>query len=269
MLVVAIVNQKGGVGKTTTAVTLGHGLALLGYRVLVVDLDSQGHVAEALGLEKTPGLYEFINSSHPRRALVKARSNLWIVPGDKTTAVLKKEMVAMPLGGVFVLDDKLQEMGGSFDIAILDTAPSIDILQTNALLAADYLLVPTRLDHLALDGVNDVLKSLAQLKRGLGRRVEVRCRLLAVLPTFYDRQTRETRVLLDKLIERFGHLVWPPIPVDTKLREAPAYGRTIWEYAPGTRAVKGVQGRNGSFIGGYDEIRKRVKEVLDGRRTQA
>ena len=259
MITIAIANQKGGTGKTTTAITLAHRLAMDGYRVLLVDTDVQGHVATALGLDKAPGIYRLVQWYQDLGDLlvVQARENLDVIPGDKTTEPAKRILASMDFRER-ILADALEELAEGYDVAVIDCAPSVDVLHVAALVAADRLVVPTKLDYLAVDGVNEVLASLAEIKR----RSSAAPDLLGVLPTFFDRQTNETLVQLKTLVNAFGRHVLPPIPVDTRLREAPAYGQTIWEYAPRSRSVVGVVNGNGTAVGGYAQFVERVKERL-------
>ncbi len=257
--VLAVANQKGGVGKTTTAVTLGHGLALEGFRVLVVDLDVQGHVAKALGMRKEPGLYRVIALEEAIETQIRqARPGLDILPSDKRTEMAKRILVSMDFKED-VLARKLEPVRELYHLIILDCAPSLDVLHVASLVASDLLLVPTKLDHLALDGVNEVLRSVVQLRQMRGEAPL----FVGVLPTFYDRTTRETLVQLKQLIGAFKDKVLPPIPLDTKLREAAAYRKTIWEYAPRSRSVVGFHNSNGNHIGGYKTLVERFKEVLN------
>jgi chromosome partitioning protein len=254
MTILTLANQKGGVGKTTTAVTLAHGLALAGQRTLLVDLDPQGHVAFALGMDKAPGLYRLIVEEEkiPDVALF-SREFLDIVPGDKKTEKAKRTIV--------VSNFPTETMGrllkdAPYDAVILDLAPSLDVLHISALMASDWVLIPTRLDAMAVDGVNEVLRSMGEVaERGhkLG---------YSILPTFFDRTTRETVVQLRSLVETFNGHVWPPIPQDTKAREAPAYGKSLWEYCPRSPAVIGF---DGGYESGYVSTMRRVMEVISGQ----
>lgn len=258
--VVAVANQKGGTGKTTTVVTLGHRLAMDGHRVLLVDTDVQGHVAVALGLEKQPGIYQAVQwfQGVGKLLIVPARERLDIIPGDKSTEPAKRILAGMDFRER-ILAEMFAEVGGKYDVALIDCAPSVDVLHVAALVAADYLIVPTRLDHLAIDGVAEVVNSLAGIRRRSGRGAN----LLGILPTFLDRQTNESEIQLRALVQKFGKLVLPPVPVDTRLRECPAHGKTIWEYAPNTRSVVGVSmNGSGKLVGGYLQVVEKIKEVL-------
>lgn len=260
MITLAIANQKGGTAKTTTAVTLGHRLALDGLRVLLVDTDVQGHVAKALGMDKGPGIRRLVDRAQfgdGRLLVVEARPNLDVIPSDKTTEPAKRALVAMDFRER-VLADALAGLAGDYDVAIIDCAPSVDVLHVAALVASDYLVVPSKLDYLAVDGINEVLTSVIEIERRAPKAPE----LLGILPTFLDRTTNETMVQLRALVKTFGGLVLPPIPVDVKLREAPAYGQTIWEYAPRSRSVVGIRNGSGQYLGGYNQFVDRVRKVL-------
>ncbi len=258
---VALANQKGGVGKTTTAVTLGHGLAAKGLRVLVVDLDPQGHVAESLGLGKAPGLYNLLVVDQPLgRVVVHARANLDVVPGDKRTEAAKRHLTAMDFREKALA---VALKGAPYDVILFDCAPSFDVLHVTALVASDFLLIPTRLDYLAADGVNEVLRSTGEVMAA-GYPIG----LLGILPTFFDRVTRETTSQLRGLVDLFGAKVWPPIPQDTRAREAPAFGQTLWEYAPWSPAMVGYE--NGDHrIGGYQTALRLFLEALHGEEDSA
>jgi len=252
---VDIANQKGGVGKTTTAVTLAQALTLQGRRVLLVDLDPQGHVATALGVEKADGLYRLLVDHEPLPAVVQpARPNLDILPSNKRTEAAKRHLTTVDFRER-ALAEALRD--APYDLIILDCAPSFDVLHVAALAASDFLIIPTRLDHLAIDGVNELLASVGQMRQ-MGGHAE----LAGILPTFFDRQTRETAEQMRSLADAFGAYVWPPIPQDTRAREAPAYGQTLLEYAPRSAAVMGYPSEHEARIGGYLAALARLVDVL-------
>lgn len=258
MNVIAVANQKGGVGKTTSAVMLAHGLARMGYRTLLVDLDSQGNVADALGMDAGGDLYRLLFPGMEIPLLMavtpSGRENLDVIRADKTTVQLKAALAGDGLSG-FRLMQALD--GADYDVALIDCAPSVDVLHTAALIAADYLLVPTRLDQLAVKGVRDILQSLVAVNRVS----KDGCHLLGVLPTFFDRITRESHEQLEHLVMTFGQAVMPPIPQDTVCREATRHGKTLWEYAPATRALAGVS--NGQKrVGGYAQALERIVDAI-------
>jgi chromosome partitioning protein len=156
----------------------------------------------------------------------------------------------------FVLAEKLEQV--DYGLVLLDCAPSVDLMHTAALIAADLLIVPTRLDQLSLKGIRDVLESLTFLqKKNL-----TSCQLAGIIPTFYDRVTKESYQQLRHLAATFKQKVLPPIPLDTQCREATRFGKTLWEYAPNTRALMGFANGNGRSIGGYIQVMDRIQEML-------
>lgn len=262
MNVLSITNQKGGVGKTSTAVTIAHGLAKQGQSVLLVDLDAQGNCADALGIEKRPGLYQFLVLDD-ESAIVTARENLDVITGDKST-VRAQKIITGENFGEYVLRNHLESLGPTrYDIIIIDTAPGAGVLQINALVASTHFLIPVSLAHLATVGAIDVLGTVASLKRVNA----FQGRWLGVLPTMWDRTTNESHKQLTEMATRFGRLVWPPIPVDVKAREAPGAGQTLWEYASDCRALNGVDLSDGKDpVGGYAAVVDRlIDEVMPCR----
>lgn len=258
MPILAIANQKGGVGKTTSAVTLAAGLARAGLRTLLIDLDSQSNVADCLGLPAGDDLRRLLSpgQQHPLAQVItpSGRPLLDVVRSDKSTAQIKQALAGDGLAG-FVLVDALADVLSTYRWVVLDCAPSIDVLQTAALVAATHLLVPARLDQLALKGVRDALQSLVTTKRVSN------CQLGGILPTFFEQVTAETREQLRHLVEVFGPAVFPVIPTDTRLREAPRFGQTIWELDPRARSIIGIAGDNGATIGGYAAALTRLQEL--------
>jgi chromosome partitioning protein len=257
MYKLAIVNQKGGVGKTTTAVTVAHGLAVAGFTTLLVDLDAQGNVADVLGLEKGPGLYRLLFERGFEAAVPSGRQWLDVVLGDKTTVEAKQRLAGLNFREQ-VLGVALERLDADYEVCVLDVAPGVDVLQINALVACDGFLVPVNLAHLAVVGAGDVLASAV----GLAQYGVEAGNFLGILPTFWDRQTKESHAQLEALVEQFGEWVWPPIPRDVKAREAPAFGQTLWEYAPHCRALAGIE-IEGQMRGGYVRVLGRVMREVE------
>jgi chromosome partitioning protein len=252
--VIAICNQKGGVAKTTSAVTLGYGLSYKGFGTLIVDTDPQGHIAFSFGLEKTPGFYRLIVEEEALSSVVlHARTNLDIVPGDKRSEKVKRYVAGLDYREA-VLSDIFVDT--NYDVILIDTAPSLDVLHVAALVTADWVLIPTKLDAMAVDGVNEILKSYAEVMQHGGH-----IQGYTFLPTFFERVTRETVLQLRELVNAFGSHVWPPIPADTKAREAVACGQTLWEYAPNTPAIVGSPDGH-KLIGGYAQALERLVKVI-------
>lgn len=231
-MIYAITNAKGGVGKTTTTATVGHGLALAGNHVLVIDLDAQGNLAHALGQIPADGLYDVLVYHQPITSrVIAARPNLDLLLSNGSTS----EATLILAGRKFrerALTRALEPVRGIYDYILLDCPPGIELMGTNALVAADALIVPAQVDYLATVGLVQLVTSLKEL-----REAGHDCRLALIVPTMYDRVTRESRTVLRQLADHFGSLATAPIPRVTKLREAPAHGKTIFEYAPRSAAA--------------------------------
>lgn len=256
MMRIAIANQKGGVGKTTTAMTLAHGCARSGAKTALFDLDPQGHVAYSLGLKKQKALHRFVVGELPISDVVlNARENLDLILSDKKTYKVKRYLSSEGSEGESILDELTSDL--PYDVVFFDVAPSLDILQVAALVAADFCIIPTKLDAMAVDGVNEVLTSFANIKKITNSKIAY-----GVLPTFFERVTRETSAQMTGLIEAYSGNVWEPIPQDTKVRETPSYKKTLWEYDVNTPAITGHK-HGDSYIGGYQmALKKLLNEVV-------
>lgn len=255
MITVAVINQKGGVGKTTSAVTLAHALARLGRPTLLVDLDAQGNVADALGLSKSPGLYSLLILG-TELVTPSGREGLDVILSDKRTVEAKQILAGRDFREQ-ALAEALSVFYDLYDVCIFDVAPGVDVLQVGALVACDLFFMPVALDHLAVVGAADALASAASLNR-----MRMGGRFVGILPTMWERTTKESHEQLQALSNRFGRLVWPPIPLDVKAREAPAFGKTLWEYAPQCRAVMGVKVKH-LMVGGYGAAALRLLQEVD------
>src|SRR5688572_21186515 len=232
---IAIANQKGGVGKTTTAVSLAHGLALRDQRVLLVDFDSQGHCATSLSINSEPGVFNaLINPRSDIHQWVRdtTRAGLDLLPGDRSTATAQIVINAenQPIALIHLL---LMPLAKDYDYFIFDTAPSVGGIQERAIYAADVVLIPTATEFLSLDGLAQMMELLAILKANW----HWSGKLLGILPTFYDEQTRESHKSLADLQEGFGDSILKPIHRATVLRECAAEGKTIFEMSPASRAA--------------------------------
>ena len=256
MKIISFANQKGGVGKTTSAVTLADGLARRDYRVLLIDLDPQGHVAFSFGLEKSSGLYRWVVLGEKLDKVAEsARPNLDIISSDKYTEKVKRQITLSDFRES-ILFDLLKN--APYDVVLMDMAPSLDVLHINGLVASDWAIIPTRLDAMAVDGVRELLLTIAEISQQ-GYPI----RGYSILPTFFDRTTRETLFQFQEITRTFGANVWPPVPQDTRTREAPAYGKTLWEYTPNSPVMLGYPNGRTS-VGGYIQVLERLIEVIDG-----
>lgn len=234
MFTIAVANQKGGVGKTTTAVHLAHALALRGCVTVLMDLDPQGQCASLLGLDKSDGVFNLLVGDAALRDVVRTtgRPRLWLLPGSKKTRTAEVVM-AVQGQGVDTIASIVQERvnGDRLEYLILDTAPSVGGLQENALFACDLLIVPSAVDHLSLEGVAEVLRTLAVVRGDDAPVVRIQ-------PTFYDEVTRESKENLARLRGAFEDKVLDVIHRAAVLRECSAMGKTIFEYSGKCRAAQ-------------------------------
>lgn len=233
----AIFNHKGGTGKTTTTVSIAAGLAMRGYKVLLVDTDSQGNVGVSLGVKAEKTLYHcLVMGLKPQDIAVKVRENLDLVPSNETLAAAELYLAGRQ-NRDRVLRDRLAPALSHYDVVILDCSPSLSLLNQNALVFADGVLVPVACDYLSLVGVRQVIKTIKNVNSLLHHPVQI----AGVLPTFYDARARICRDAWGTLKEHFGDRCFEPVRSTIKIKEAPAQGKTIFEYAPDSHAAEDYQ----------------------------
>jgi chromosome partitioning protein len=256
-ITIAFANQKGGVGKTTSAVLLAAGLAARGLKTLLADLDPQGHVALSFGLPKTPALHRFISLDKPLEAVVvQVAPGLDLLTGDRSTELITRQIARMEFPDS-VLADLLPS--DAYDVIVLDLAPSLDVLQRNGLFACDHVVIPSRMEPLSLDGVNGVLALMNELPNRQNRN-----RGYSILPTFFERTTRETLTQFRGLAESHGSRVWPPIPQDAHVRTSSTSLPFLWQSKRHLPAMDGFKsGRQ--HLGGYRQALERILEVIHAK----
>ncbi len=231
---IAVLNQKGGTGKTTTSVSVAAGLAEEGHRVLLIDLDSQGQIGISLGVDAEDTVYDLIVDDKPLdETVVQARPNLDVLVADESLASAEIFLARMEGNADKVLRNKLH---GNlvYEFVLIDCGPSLSLLNKNALIFADHLLVPVACDFLSLVGVKQVLQTLKRVNRELVHSIDI----LGILPTFYDIRNNISDESIKTLKSHFHDKVLPPIRVNTRLKEAPGENETIFEYAPNSRGAK-------------------------------
>ncbi|MGA8145725.1 MAG: ParA family protein [Candidatus Acidiferrales bacterium] len=229
--IIAVSNQKGGVGKTTTAVNLGASLAVAEKRTLVIDCDPQGNTTSALGFPKDPArrtLYQSLILNEPlsRVTLHTQVESLDIVPSDKNLAGAAVELVSAD-AREFRLKEVVQAVKDQYDFILIDSPPALDLLTLNALAAADSVLVPIQCEYLALEGVSELLDTLMRLRRTINPALAIE----GILLTMYDDRTTLSKQVAADLRSFFGSQVFEAvIPRNVRLAEAPSHGKPVIFY---------------------------------------
>jgi chromosome partitioning protein len=241
--VLVVANQKGGVGKTTTAVNIAAALAQRGLRVLVIDLDPQGNASTALSIahpEGTPGTYEVLVDSVPLAAVVTGCpdiAGLSAVPATIDLAGAEVELVPVVARETRLrsaltryLDDE-EAAGRRFDYVFIDCPPSLGLLTVNALTAGEELLIPIQCEYYALEGLTHLLQTIEQVRLHLNPHL----RIAAIVLTMFDARTRLSAGVADEVRRHFGASVLrTAVPRSVRISEAPGYGQTVLTYDPGS-----------------------------------
>lgn len=240
--VMAVANQKGGVGKTTTAVNCSAALALQGRRVLVVDTDPQGNTTSGLGIDKKKAqlsVYDVLINGADIKEAVQATQieGLFAVPSAIKLAGAEVEMVHMEKRE-YVIKEALEAVRGDYDYILMDCPPSLGLLTVNALTAADTVIVPIQCEYYALEGVTQLVDTIRLVKKHLNTGLEIE----GVLLTMFDPRTRLSVQVVDEVKAFFRHKVFSSlVPRNVRLGEAPSFGKPIMLYDPqcaGARAYE-------------------------------
>lgn len=246
MQIITMLNEKGGVGKTTLATHIAAGLAVRGQRVLLVDADPQGHASVALGLQKEPGLYDLLVREANFKTVLRyippkvyqvgeqpVQGQLFLLPSNVET-----RNIANSISDSFAVKERFQELAGSIDVVIFDTSPTPSLLHGAIYIATDALLYPTTCEYLSFDGLVESIKHRQAAEAHRSQWGLNNIHVLGIVPTMYRTKTLEHSENLSQLQQQFGDLVWEPIAQRTIWAEAAAIRRPVFAFAPESAAAK-------------------------------
>jgi len=226
--IIAVANQKGGVGKTTTAVNLACCVAAKGKRVLLCDFDPQGNASSGVGVEGAPGksTYDMIISGTPVQTCIQRTKWCDVLAADIRLAAAEQELAALPQREKRLLT-ALQPVRAMYDFIFIDCPPSLGLLTINCLAACDTVLVPMQCEYYALEGLSQLMSSIRTVKRGINPKIDVE----GIVLTMYDSRTNLTIQVSEEIKKYFGSKVYKTvIPRNVRLSEAPSHGQPIIAY---------------------------------------
>jgi len=234
---IAVSISKGGTGKTTTAVNLSAGLARAGYKVLLIDTDTQSQAGSALGVDLQTGLAEVLSEDlPPDQAVSEVRERLWLLSGGSALAGAKRNITRQDYGAEHTLGRALSPLEGLYDYTIIDTAPGWDALTINVLFYAQEVLSPVSLEALTIRGLASFVKRLQDIQE-----YNKDLKLSYILPTFLDYRVRKSSEIMKQIETYFPEVLCKPIRYNVKVSEASGRGQSIFEYAPTSPGAEDYQ----------------------------
>ncbi|MBN2407008.1 MAG: ParA family protein [Elusimicrobia bacterium] len=251
--VITVTNQKGGVGKTTTAINLAAGLSRMVKNVLLVDMDGQANATQGLGVDRKSikkSIYEVImEETEPGSVILPTGSEfLDIIPASVNLNGAKVELVSIE-DREYRLKKALQCIKDLYDFIIIDSPPSLDLLTVNALTASDSAIIPIQCEYYALEGLGQLINTLSRIKRGLNPTLDIE----GVVLTMYDSRTNLSFQVMENIKKHFKGAVYKTvIPRNVRLAEAPSFGKTIFQYDTSSSGMKAYSDLAAEFLGAND-----------------
>lgn len=248
--VIAVSNQKGGVGKTTTCVNLAAYVALGGKKVLIVDTDPQGNASSSLGFfdrKDKNSLYEVLCNDMTAKDAIRACEveNLFLLPASSDLAGAELELAQVVIGRERVLEEKIAEVKDVYDYIFIDCPPSLGMLTVNALAASNGVLVPIQSEYFALEGLSQMMNTIKLVKKFLNPTIEVE----GVVLTLYDNRSKLSKGVTEEIEKLFGSKVFSTkIPRNVRLAEAPSYGKPVVLYDRKCAGAKAYESLAEEFI---------------------
>ena len=230
---ICVINQKGGVGKTTTTVNVAAGLARKGKRVLVLDLDPQANVSACFCAFSEKNMYHLLIEEEPvEMCTVNISENLDVIPCDKNLAKAELALAGVPSRET-ILRRRLVTLT-DYDYVIIDCPPSIGLLNQNALMYAKEAFIPVSTDYLSIDALRKMTATIDEINELFHHKLKI----TAIIPTMYDGRIKSSKEMLAEMKKGYDSIVMPPIRVNSKLKEAPAHGISIFDFAKSSRGGK-------------------------------
>ncbi len=238
--IIVFANQKGGVGKTTTAVSLGAYIAETGKRVLLIDFDPQGNLSSSIGIDKNrDGIYEVLSGKAGIRDVIQKTSvgNLFSVSANINLAGANVELINMD-GKEFFLKNSLDKIRNEWDYIFIDSPPSLGVLTLNGLVAADYVIIPLQCEYFALEGLSLLVQTVRNVQKELNRELKI----AGIVFTMYDSRTNLANEVVKNVTSYFGKKVFRTIiPRNISLSEAPSHSRPINQYKVDSRGARSYE----------------------------
>ena len=231
---ICIINQKGGVGKTTTAINLAAGLTRKGKKVLIIDLDAQGNIASSLKLESYKDVYDFLfENAALEECIARVGKNLDVLHSKETLTKSEFHLAQIENEKQLLLRQKMQPVNG-YDYIIVDCPPSLGLLNQNAMLFADEAIIPVSTDYLGFDGLKKQVAAINALNDFFDHELKI----TKIVPTMYDLRNKMSPTVLKDIQNEFYEVVADPIRINSKVRECPIAKQSIFTYATGSRGAQ-------------------------------